>query len=93
VNGTPGLLKLDILIEPPEGIVYTAVEHQLRGTFLDLSRGDLIHEGNRIMFHLSPQKGVQVGEDAYDLRMPCPPEIISQCPKTFMKIYVRICHG
>ena len=92
VNGAPGLLQLDIFIEPPEGIVYTAVEHQLRGAFLNLSRGDLIHEGNRVMFNLSPDMRVQVGEDAYDLWMPCPPEVISQSPETFMKIDVHVCH-
>jgi hypothetical protein len=61
------------------------VEYQLRGSFLDLFRCDLIQKCNRIVINLAPEMWVQVGEEAKDFWMPCPPEILSQRKKPFMK--------
>jgi hypothetical protein len=94
MDGPPGILLFYILVKPPESIVYPAVENKFRGAFLKLCRGNLIHEGNRVVLHLAPEMGIQVAESVADkFRVPCPPEIISQSTKTLMKITARIFHS
>jgi hypothetical protein len=44
------------------------------------------------MVNLPPKMRVQVSEEADDLRMPRPPEILSQGAKTIMEIDFRTFH-
>ena len=92
VYNAPGLVLFDIFIQPPEGMVDTAVEHQFGGAFLHLFRGDLLQEGDRVVLDLAPECWVQIREDADNLRMPCPLEVVCQCTKTFVKMVDRFCH-
>jgi hypothetical protein len=93
MDGPPGILLFNIFIQPPERIVYPAVEDKFRGAVLKLFRCNLIYEGNRVVLYLAPERGIQVAESGADkFRVPCPPEIISQGTKTIMKIAARIFH-
>jgi hypothetical protein len=66
MHGSPGILLFYILIKSSESMVYPAVENQLRGPFLKLCRCNLIYEGNRVVLHLAPEKGIQVTESGAD---------------------------
>jgi hypothetical protein len=85
MHAPPCFILLYVFIQSPEGIVYSAVEYKLRGSFFDLFGRYLTQKCNGVMVNLAPEMRVQVGEEAENFRMPCPPEILSQREKPFMK--------
>jgi hypothetical protein len=88
MHAPPCFILLYIFIQSPEGIVYSAVEHKLGGSLLDLFGGYLTQKCNGVVVYLAPEMGVQVGEEAENFRMPCPPKILRQREKPFMKRHV-----
>jgi hypothetical protein len=92
VHHSPCLILFHIFIQPPEGVVYPAMQYKLGRPLLNLLWCDLMEKGYRVMVNLPPKMRVQVSEEADDLRMPRPPEILSQGAKTIMEIDFRTFH-
>ena len=88
----PAPLLAHILVQAAEGVVDAAVEHQFRGALFHLLRGDLVQEGDGVVLHLAPEMRIQVGEDADDLGMPRPPQVVRQRAQAFVKVPARLCH-
>ena len=76
--GTPGLLGLQVLPQPPVGVIDAAVEDQIGGPFGERLGRELMQEGNRIVIQLSPADGIQISKQRDDVWMPAPPEIVGQ---------------
>ena len=78
VDGAPGVVALEVLGQPPEGIVDPRVERHLGRTPLELLGRDPLEEVDRVVVGHAPERGIELAEQADDLRLPGPPEVPRQ---------------
>src|SRR5207302_1773170 len=79
-----GAIGLQIFLLAAVGVIDAAVQHQLAGPALQLSKGNLREQRDRIVVELPPAHRVQVAEEADGIVVPTPPEIASQRPESLL---------
>jgi hypothetical protein len=91
--GAPREWFLQIFIESAKSMIYPAVENKLGCPLFDLFGTDSVQKRHRIMIDLPPKMRIQIAKQPEDLRVPCPPKVLSQYPQPLMKILCRFWHA
>src|SRR6266542_3199527 len=78
VRGPPGGLGVQVLLQPPVGIVNRAAQDQLVGPSLQPLWRELRQQRDRIVIQFAPADRVEFAEEGDHLRLPGPPQVASQ---------------
>ncbi len=78
VDRAPGVLRSQIFLHPPVGLVDPAIKHQFGGPGLEPLRRELCQEGDRVVVKLPPADRIELPEEVGHLGVPAPPEVAGQ---------------
>ncbi len=84
VTGAPGVLRVQVLLQPAIGVVDPAVQRQLRGPLLELVDRDLLEQRDGVVVERTPEDGIDLAKQAGRVRVPAPPEILRQGSQPLM---------
>ncbi len=78
VARAPGVRRVEVLLQPPVGVVDAAVQRELRRPLLELVDRDLLQQRDRIVVERPPQHGIELAEEAGRVGVPAPPQVLRQ---------------
>ena len=81
----PGLLRAQVLLHPPVGVVDAAVEGELRRPLFQLVDGQLLQQRDRVVIELVPQQRIELAKQAGGFRVPGPPQVARERPQPLVR--------
>ena len=78
VLAAPGVLRLQVLLQPPVGVVDASVQGELRRPRFELRDRHLLQQQDGIVVALAPPQRVELAEQADRLFVPAPPQVLRQ---------------
>ena len=84
VAGAPGVLRVQVLLHPPVGVVDSTVQSERRGALFQLVDRNPSEQRHWIVVDFAPQRGVQFAEEARGVRVPAPPQVLGEGAQSLM---------
>ena len=85
VSRAPGAPRIQIFPHAPVGVIDAAVQHQFRGTQLQLGQRKLAQQRYGILIQLPPPYRSQVQEQGGRIGVPTPPQVARESPEPLLR--------